>query len=462
METNLSKRAVSAGAASRQRGVATLIVVLVLFFVVSMVAAYTNRNLIFEQRTSANQYRSTQALEAAEAGLEWAAGTLNIGRVDDHCAPSTNVADPTFRQRLLDMDNTGRITPKPNPAGGELSALCVFTGTGWSCSCPSTGVAAVTAPTGNGSYPAFRVRFVRITPTAATARQPGVVKAEVVGCTRADSSTGDQCLRFTGGQGAAGEGRVVISSLLSISGNASSPPQAALVAREQIQVTGSGIYAYNTIAGGSGITIQSGGNINVPDWTRVVSQPGSPGGQMSAVANDANMSLPDITGTNATTTAERMFAAVFNLRSSVFRTQPATLEMTCGVAGCSAASLRTLVNGNPGRPIWLDGNLNIDTNGDIGSATDPVLLVVNGSLNFSVSNATIFGVVYIMTPAGSTEWTTNGGGKIVGAVVTDKEIRGNGTTSFVFDPDVVTRTRWGVGSFVRVPGSWRDFECAGC
>jgi Tfp pilus assembly protein PilX len=55
-----------------QRGVATLIVVLVLFFVVSLVAAYTNRNLIFEQRTASNQYRSTQALEAAEAGLEWA------------------------------------------------------------------------------------------------------------------------------------------------------------------------------------------------------------------------------------------------------------------------------------------------------------------------------------------------------------------------------------------------------
>ena len=46
------------------RGAATLIVVMLLFFIMSMVAAYTSRNLIFEQRTSANQYRSSQAFEA--------------------------------------------------------------------------------------------------------------------------------------------------------------------------------------------------------------------------------------------------------------------------------------------------------------------------------------------------------------------------------------------------------------
>ena len=44
---------------------------MVLFFIMSLVAAYASRNLIFEQRTSANNYRSTQAFEAAEAGLEW-------------------------------------------------------------------------------------------------------------------------------------------------------------------------------------------------------------------------------------------------------------------------------------------------------------------------------------------------------------------------------------------------------
>ena len=55
-----------------QRGAASLVVVMVLFFIITLVAAYTSRNLLFEQRTSANQYRSTLAFETAEAGIEWA------------------------------------------------------------------------------------------------------------------------------------------------------------------------------------------------------------------------------------------------------------------------------------------------------------------------------------------------------------------------------------------------------
>ena len=47
-----------------QRGVATLAVVMVLFFIIALTAAYTSRNMIFEQKTSANQYRSTLAFEA--------------------------------------------------------------------------------------------------------------------------------------------------------------------------------------------------------------------------------------------------------------------------------------------------------------------------------------------------------------------------------------------------------------
>ncbi|MCK7493803.1 MAG: PilX N-terminal domain-containing pilus assembly protein [Comamonadaceae bacterium] len=76
----------------RQRGAASLVVVLVLFLVVSLVAAYTSRNLIFEQRTGINQYRSTQALEAAEAGLEWTIQMLNAGLIDTACAPDPSAA----------------------------------------------------------------------------------------------------------------------------------------------------------------------------------------------------------------------------------------------------------------------------------------------------------------------------------------------------------------------------------
>jgi Tfp pilus assembly protein PilX len=438
----------------RQRGAATLIVVLILFFVVSLVAAYTNRNLIFEQRTANNQYRSTQALEAAEAGLEWAIGLLNLGRVDGSCVSSATTSDLPFRQRYLSIDGTGRISPTLTSSGGEMSAACVFTGSGWQCSCPSNGAPTLTVPTGAGLYPAFKVRFQRIlgdmsSPT--TPRQPGVVRVQVVGCTRADSTSGDQCLQFDGGLGATGEGRVVLNSLLALSGTASSPPQAALVAKGSVNAA---ISAYNSTVGGSGITVQAGGTIS--GVNQLVSLAGSSGGLSSAIANDAAMALPDLSGAGAILSNDRMFAAVFNLRPDVFKEQPAAFQKTCGSTGCTASDVRSIASAHPWRPIWLSGGLDVDSTGDIGSPSQPVLLVVNGDLTFTSPSVTIYGVVYIRTTGG--QWTTAGAGQVVGAVVVDGDVVGLGTTSLIFDPGVIALIRWNTGSFVRVPGSWRDFE----
>jgi Tfp pilus assembly protein PilX len=78
-----------------QRGVATLIVVMVLFFVLSMVAAYTSKNIVFEQRISSNLFQATVSTEAAEAGMEWALGMLNGSLIDDQCQPIEDLSGPS-------------------------------------------------------------------------------------------------------------------------------------------------------------------------------------------------------------------------------------------------------------------------------------------------------------------------------------------------------------------------------
>lgn len=450
-----------------QRGAATLIVVLILFFVVSLVAAYTNRNLIFEQRTANNQYRSTQALEVAEAGLEWTIGLLNLGRVDGNtCTASTNTAHASFRQRYLNIDDTGRITPKAS-SGVAFSAACVFNGGGWQCSCPGTTTPSISTPTGAGPFPAFRVRFLIVPAPGAptTPRQPSVIRAQVVGCTRADSSGTDPCLVFPGETtsggtrldlGAAGEGRVVVSSLLSLTGTASSPPQAAIVAKGNV---GAAVSAYNGFMRGSGVTVQAGGLVTTTG--QLVSMPGSPGGTASAIQSDPMLALLALAGANPISAVDRMFAAVFNLRPNIFQEQPAAVRKTCSGGTCTAADVRSIAAEQPGRPIWLSGSLDVDSAGDIGSATDPVLVVVNGNLTFSNPSVTLYGMVYVRTDATSTppnQWATSGGGQVVGAAVTDGDIVGTGSTTFVFDAGVMSLLRWNTGSFVRVPGSWRDFE----
>ena len=80
------------------RGVATLTLVMVLFFILAMVAAYANRNLIFEQRVSINNLRTTAAASAAEGGIDWAIAMLNGGRIDASCEPDAASAT-TFRSR---------------------------------------------------------------------------------------------------------------------------------------------------------------------------------------------------------------------------------------------------------------------------------------------------------------------------------------------------------------------------
>ena len=121
-------------AATRQRGAATLVVVLMLFFVIALVSAYTSRNLIFEQRTSVNQYRSSMAFETAEAGIEWATAMLNGGRIGDNCTEAAAVAGSTsFRQRYLVINaGSGAVTPRKQVtnAAKELRPTCVWDGAG--------------------------------------------------------------------------------------------------------------------------------------------------------------------------------------------------------------------------------------------------------------------------------------------------------------------------------------------
>ena len=86
-----------------QRGAAALGVTMLLLFVLALVVAMAHRNLLFEQRSSANQLRSTRAFEAAEAGLEWAQALLNRpGAIGADCeSDSAEPGDTSLRDRML-------------------------------------------------------------------------------------------------------------------------------------------------------------------------------------------------------------------------------------------------------------------------------------------------------------------------------------------------------------------------
>ena len=218
-----------------QSGAAALVVVLMLFFVISLVAAYTSRNLIFEQRTATNQYRSTMAFETAEAGIEWAVAMLNGGRIGDDCTEATaTTSSSSFRQRYLNIDtSTGMVTPRKRtplpapPLPDELWPTCVWNGANWVCSCPSNNDPSLSAPVGAGLFPAFSIRFsASYGPNTIT--KPGAIRVEVNGCIKLDSSDNYKCLRDFTDSPVDSEGRAQHTALLALKSALTTQPAAAI------------------------------------------------------------------------------------------------------------------------------------------------------------------------------------------------------------------------------------------
>lgn len=428
----------------RQRGAGALITVLVLFFVISMVAAYSSRNMIFEQKTSANQYRSTQAFEVAEAGLEWGLAMLNTGRVDDTCLGNTTGG--TVRSRYLTIDQTtGAITPKnwldtsgfvPQPR--PFNPMCVRTGPpanpAWSCNCPSTGAPVLSPPAGTSAAPAFRLTF------SAPTTRPGVLSVRSQGCTRLDSSCLNDNLSGGGGDGVA-----AIYALVALRNSVATPPGAALTAGGTVNVGAAAMTVVNTDPS-SGITIDAGGAVNNGNIVFVAGAAGTPGAAVSNGSFPNDSTLP--------ATPDLLFASIFGMSRSTYQQQPATIVLTCP-ADCGAVALSNLAAKNPGRILWLEGDVSLDTAVDIGSATAPVVVIAHGNLVATTTPVRIFGLLYTYNAAGT--WTTAGSPQVQGATVAEGNVGGTGTPTIIYDQSILTRLRMNSGSFVRVPGGWKDF-----
>lgn len=446
----------------RQHGLAALAVVLLLFFVVSLVAAYTSRNLIFEQRTGVNQYRSTQAMETAEAGLEWALLKLNGGRIDADCEPSTDTSDTSFRERYLVTNaDTGFIGARVDGSGNVAFATCVRDGENWNCRCPASGVTLPDAPTSEGPHPAFRVAII-----GSTAR-PGIVRIYANGCTRLV----EDCLTFSPNMSAlpivravapAGEGFAAISTWAGMTGRVAAVerdgskrvtvalPRDTLVARGDVNGSG-GSLAVGRKTADTGYAVRAGGSI-----MGISSQaaPGSPGDSTASQMED-DKALQDLDEPGGPPAEVRMFASVFLMLPETYRDQPAAVVLDCSAVTCDGEAVEDAIASNPGRPIWVEGDLLLDGSGDIGSAAAPVTIVVTGELDFDTGGRTVYGLIY----GRAADWRLAGTARVEGALIAENNltVETAAGSTIDYDADIVRRLSTLVGSFARLPGGWKDF-----
>lgn len=418
-----------------QTGAATLVVVMVLFFLMLLVSAYAGRTLIFEQRTSANQYRATQAYEAAQGGLEWALAMLNSDeRIGTDCQPTVDVTMSTFRGRYLTTDLAAeRVLPSSN-ANAKFAA-CMRTDSGWKCHCPQTGVPQLIAEA--TSTTAFKVSFKNVLITDA----PEPLEVQVEACSSANDV---QCYaNGTGADDAKARQKMKVALIPVLR----QIPTAALTVYEYLLPGPTQIPAdiklVNRFPGSNGLTLSSYNPVDIKDLRSLITPPGTPAQDSWQGQDPALIALNGVTN---------FFPSLVGFSRTVYQTLPNVASPACPSGSCSPSIQNLAQQGR--RLFYVAGPLALPSGTKLGSDSDPVVLVVDGPLQLQ-SSTQITGLVFTqgLSWQGATvdDWI-KGATLVQGPCCVDVQ----GTASLIYDRDVMRRLQLAAGAYARVPGSWID------
>lgn len=414
-----------------RRGLAATLAALLLFFAMGIIIVFTNRSLIFEQRTSANQYRATKAFEAAEAGLEWTLAQINMRtNIDAACAVDTAGPD-AFRERYLTM-----TLPSAAITASALRPICVMAAGGYECSCPTAGTAVASASPG----PAFKVQFDTV-PT------PGLLRVTVYGCT---SAAGDCSPAGSGTPDATARVTALLGALPAVA----TGPGATITAKGAVSWSGAAaaLGVINDVVDSNGITINAGGTIDTAK-VKITTIPGSPPGS-SIIAGDTSL---------ASMSNDAMFVSFFGKSKAEYQAQAQSSLTYVTCSGNCTNTVSTAINNacDTCRFFWIEGNTDLGQNATFGSPAQPVVLVVNGNITLN-GGIKIYGLVYAAAPncgPPAPVWDNTGGGTayLQGAAVSECDFQGNGTLDIKYDPGIMDTVTKLPGDFVKIPGSWKDF-----
>jgi hypothetical protein len=422
----------NANLARDERGAITLVVVMVLFLIMAMMAAYANRHMIFEQRIANNYYRAGVAIEAAEAGAEWALGMLNGPNINQACLADGAVTN-RFRERYLSISaQTREVTPT-----GPLKATvadCVHSELqAWICNCPSAAWAPPAAPP--ASAPNMQSSFV-ITLLSPIGNRPGNIRIQSSGCS---ASTAQRC-----DDGAMSSDMALARSVVQLDAALLSalkvPPATALTVRGAINLGVNGIGLHNSEPSSHGLLLLTG-----DDWvpnlleSRLETLPGTPV-QQAMIFGDQALALA---------TSEQMFKMFFGIAPRRYLSQPAMRAIAC--AGDCAPSLAAAYARGV-RMAWVKGPLDILSAAVLGTPTSPMLIVADGPVRIDASMQ-LTGLLYARS---HTVWTNSSAlpSLVTGAMLVDGDLTIDGSVDIWYQAAVMDELKNRTGSFIRVQGSW--------
>lgn len=443
------------------RGV-VLPIVLVAAFLLALIAAFAHANLLVAQRLAARELQSARANEAAEAGLDWALARLNGPQpLDARCEPTGTAAGHRFRDTHAGAPpapGASAVLPHwPSPAAALQPACRVHDGA-WQCACPGGDLAALDPIAANVVSPGFRIRL-------APHPRPGLMSLTVAGCSHAD----EDCLAptaspepspGTGGPSEADadqagapspapsfslnptqEARAHRALLLAHLPALSQPPAAALTVHGSLTLGAARWELAAAAPPEGGLALHTGGPVQA---SALLVRP-APGTPAAAARRESDATL--VGAGPAHRFAQRM-----RLGHADWQALPTVRRIDCHTS-CDAALAAAIAPAEGFQMIWLEGGLHLARAATLGTPEHPLLLVSNGPVEL-LAPVRLQGLVYA---TGST-WRDEGGSEVLGAVIAEGPLHGlgAGTTRVRHDPTTLARLAT-VGTFVRVPGSWKDF-----
>jgi len=437
-------------ATRRQRGAATLVIVMVLFLVMALLAAYANRSLMFEQRIAGSYYRASMAQEMAEASVEWTVAMLNGSAVDGTCTPvatgGTRFVDLYLNVSADDRAMTPTVTS--TIAGGsraDLAADCVSNGTSLVCRCPP--------PNTRTAQPATVLSGALI-PTlgSAVGTDPvvhygsflvdgyGCTDSSIDNCTTADSETRSQNATAT----------TLQKTSIAFIGAVPSSPAAPLIVMGNLSTSGAGgLGLHNTDPRSAGLLVVSGGPAPPLNDDRMDSVPGTPPSQ-TRIFGDTTLQTYQGQGDDGNV---RFFRNFMGMAPSSYPNHPAARLVACASADDCGTDLVNAFNAGK-RLLTVNGAMGISSNVTIGTAAAPVLIVVNGNVDIN-GPIQLNGMLVVL---GNLNWTNNTPttSQITGMVLVQGNMNANGLMDIVYQQSIANELRNRLGSYVRVPGGWID------
>jgi hypothetical protein len=403
--------------ALQQRGAASLIVSLIILALITFVTIYTSKSIILEQKIANNDYRSKQAMEAAEAGIGLAINYYS----EDPDADSDGVLDG-----LVDSDGDG---------AGDWNFDADGDGTNESHSYV-VGASNRVIVTATDLSPDNNMTILRLTSQ---------------GFSDDDTAT-----------------RTIVQDISTVNPLPNSPSN-PFTTRGTVVVTGSATIhnpeGHSTIWSGGDVDL--GANNSTATEVADVTDADYPG------CMDNSMDCNVIQSSNKVTVGLDVIEHDSNLANladsdffeNFFGMSPTNFRASMVTKDTTAANANTDVQLATNEIIWVEGDTTFSNNTTVGckavvtggnvcsdANTKPSIMIINGNATFG-GTTQFYGIVYV---TGSI--TISGNSTVYGALVGASSVTNNtgGSLDIWYNSDVLDRTKRN-GPLGSSAGSWRDF-----